>query len=226
MIQPSNQDTAAGIFLSLAYVRASNPEAIVVLFPSDHFINPEGRFRRGIHAAAFTVQRFPNMVLLVGVNPDGPESDYGWIFPGSSLGITHGHCIHSVKKFVEKPVADEVQDALEQGAQWNTLICVAQVETLWKLGTQCFPDMMGLFERMQRAINTPLEMSVLDSFYHKMTPKNFSTNLLQKHPERLGLLELAGITWSDWGRPERVVHTLRRLGKSLTVPDRKSGGTI
>ena len=42
--QPVNRDTAAGIFLPLARVRASNPEATVAVFPSDHFVHPRGRF--------------------------------------------------------------------------------------------------------------------------------------------------------------------------------------
>ncbi|HSF14787.1 MAG TPA: hypothetical protein VLK65_04475 [Vicinamibacteria bacterium] len=42
--QPVNRDTAAGIFLPLARVRASSPEATVAVFPSDHFVHPRGRF--------------------------------------------------------------------------------------------------------------------------------------------------------------------------------------
>src|SRR5688572_33404456 len=44
VLQPLNRDTAPGVFLPLTYVRAANHDATVVIYPSDHFINPEERF--------------------------------------------------------------------------------------------------------------------------------------------------------------------------------------
>jgi mannose-1-phosphate guanylyltransferase len=44
ILQPSNRETAAGIFLGLTYIRKRDPDATVVIFPSDHFAHPEDRF--------------------------------------------------------------------------------------------------------------------------------------------------------------------------------------
>jgi len=44
VLQPRNRDTAAGVFLPLTYVRARDPHATVVIYPSDHFIYPEAKF--------------------------------------------------------------------------------------------------------------------------------------------------------------------------------------
>ena len=55
VMQPANRDTAPGIFLALAHIRAADPGASVVVFPSDHFIHPEDAFvdqvRQAVQAA-------------------------------------------------------------------------------------------------------------------------------------------------------------------------------
>src|SRR5687768_3714911 len=51
IIQPANRDTAAGIYLALTYVRSQDPQAMVVLYPSDHFVYPEGRFVEVVRGA-------------------------------------------------------------------------------------------------------------------------------------------------------------------------------
>ena len=44
LFQPANRDTGAGVFLPLTYVRARDPLATVIIYPSDHFVYPEERF--------------------------------------------------------------------------------------------------------------------------------------------------------------------------------------
>jgi hypothetical protein len=47
---------------------------------------------------------------------------------------------------------------------------------------------------------------------------NFSSDVLQKVPERLGMIELEEVLWSDWGRPERIMETLDVMGKKPAFP--------
>jgi mannose-1-phosphate guanylyltransferase len=57
LLQPANRDTAAGVFLCLAYVRAQDPRGTVVLYPSDHFVHPEERFTAGVSCAIIAAER-------------------------------------------------------------------------------------------------------------------------------------------------------------------------
>src|SRR5688572_3228461 len=109
--QPENRDTATGIFLALSYVEAHEPDAVVVVYPSDHFVIPEEPFvrtvRQALEAAAFLRDR----VILLGVAPDSSGqseqsvSDYGWITPGELLETPGELPVHSVTGFIEKPGA-------------------------------------------------------------------------------------------------------------------------
>jgi len=86
VLQPANRETAAGIFLGLAQIRAQDPNASVVIFPSDHFIHPEEQFVQAARILARAAQQMKHWIFLLGVAPDRPEPEYGYIQPGPPLG--------------------------------------------------------------------------------------------------------------------------------------------
>jgi mannose-1-phosphate guanylyltransferase len=211
--QPVNRDTAAGIFLPLARVRARNPEATVAVFPSDHFIYPETRFVEAVATAVRAAESLRDRLFLLGVRPDGPEPDYGWIFPGRELLDVSGRKVQAVRTFLEKPSVEDARSARQEGALWNTMIMAAKLETFWRLGWRYVPEIMFRFESYVEAIGTPSENAALASIYREMPMRNFSSDLLQRARTEVATLELDDVVWSDWGRAERIAETLARLGK-------------
>ena len=218
IFQPRNCDTAAGIFLPHTYVRAKDPNATVVIFPSDHFVFPEDRFVETVRRATRAIRVLQDRVLLLGVRPTHLELDYGWVNVGGILGWNGSSSIRSVDSFLEKPSPTDALQAMSKGALWNTLVMVANIDTLWKLGWQCIPVIMERFERLAPTIGTVQENHTLQQLYQKMPHLNFSSEVLQKVPERLGMIELEEVLWSDWGRPERIRETLAVLGKKPAFP--------
>ena len=216
--QPLNRDTAAGIFLPLAYIRTREPEAVVVLYPSDHFVYPEGRFLEVVQHMVWTAERHPQRLILLGVQPDRLELDYGWIQPGATFDHSTSCPVRAVRAFLEKPGPLQASRAMAAGAVWNTLILAATLHKLWELGWRCFPEMMPLFERLCEAIGGPEEGKVLDAVYRVMPARNFSSGLLQQVPDHVAVMQLTGVLWSDWGKPERIVETLQKIGKQPAFP--------
>lgn len=215
LFQPTACDTAAGVFLSLTAIRVRDPQATVVLCPSDHFIYPEDRFlacaRRAIEAA----ERMTGRLVLLGARPDRLELDYGWIEPGAALGEGEAR---SVSAFIEKPGLRQADEGIRRGALWNTLVLAAKAETLWELGRRWMPDVVERFARLGAAMEQPEEASVLEEISRGMPRRNLSSDLLQRAPDRVAVLELAGVLWSDWGRPERIAETLRRIDRPPAFP--------
>lgn len=218
LVQPSNRDTAAGVYLPLTYIRARNPSATVVLFPSDHFVYPEERFLAVVQQAISAAEAFPDRLVLLGVQPDRLELEYGWIQPGASLAETPDGSVRTVSSFLEKPSAAQADTALRAGALWNTLVLTAKLETLWTIGWECFPDMMALFEQLGQAVDHSDEGRVLESIYQEMPAYNFSSALLQRAAARVAVMELTGVLWSDWGKPERIMDILQRIGRKPAFP--------
>jgi mannose-1-phosphate guanylyltransferase len=225
LLQPANCDTAPGLFLALTYIKTHDPRSVVAVFPSDHFVYPEERFLDHVRDACAVAQRIGNHLVLLGAKPDSAELDYSWIEPGARVESFHGPRLRTTQALAEKPDVRRAQEMLRSGGLWNTLVLVARVELLWRLGWRCFPEMMALFHRLAAVIGTPDESAVLKRIYKNMPVRNFSSDLLERFPEQVLVMELKGVAWSDWGRPERVTRTLVRIGRRPTFPlsDRKVG---
>ncbi len=218
--QPVNRDTAAGVFLPLTFVRARDPRATVVVYPSDHFIYPEERFVGAVRCAVSAVEKLGNKLVLLGVRPDAVETDYGWIWPGEQLGGGNGNgcSVNRVDGFYEKPSPDQAKAAFNEGALWNTFIFTAKVDTLWKLGWRHVPEIMPKFEKLCEYIDTPEQQKTLDDIYSEMPKRNFSSDLLTHAAGHIAVLAMEDVQWSDWGRPERIVNTLSGMGKQPAFP--------
>ena len=213
ILQPRNCNTGAGIFLPLTYVLARDPQATVVIYPSDHFVFPEHRFVETVQRAIRATEILAERLIVLGVRPTSLELDYGWLEVGAPIGWSSGSCVQQVKSFLEKPEALTALTAMAGDALWNTLVLVTKAETLWKLGWECFPEVMLRFVQLRKSIGTPQESQTLEAIYREMPPRNFSSDLLQRVPDSVGVMELEEVLWSDWGRPERIAETLRVLGK-------------
>jgi mannose-1-phosphate guanylyltransferase len=230
ILQPLNRDTAAGVFLALSHVSVHNPSATIVIFPSDHFVFPEYRLLEAVRSAVRASNLFPEKVLLLGISPDHPEVDYGWIRRRNQLGWADEFRVDAVESFLEKPSLEVCKTAMKSGDLWNSMILISRAENLWKLGRQVFPDIISLFEIYKESIGSDHEKAVLDCIYQFMPSRNFSADCLQRFPTELAVIELYDILWSDWGRQERIVETLRRIGRmpsfgvlGLNSPERTFG---
>ena len=217
LVQSMHQGTAASVFLPLTYVRERDPEATVVILPSDHFVYPEPRFLALVQRAVSIVDLRPDQLILLGAVPDRLELDYGWIQPGHRLTDVPGEFVGAVRTLVERPTAVEADTLLQAGGLWNTRAFAAKVETLWKLGWQCIPHFMPFFERLGQAIGCPNEALELETIYRKVSAADFS-DMLRQVPDRLAILELTGVLWSEWNKPERIAETLRRIDRQPAFP--------
>jgi mannose-1-phosphate guanylyltransferase len=218
ILQPKNCNAGAGVFLPLTYVLTRDPKATVVIYPSDHFVFPEERFVDTVQQAIRVAEILTDRLIVLGVHPSHLELEYGWLEKGEPIGWGTGARVYHVKSFIEKPDAIQGLNAMTSGALWNTSVIAGKATTLWHLGWNCFPELMDRFARLREAIGTPRESQILQTIYQDMPHCNFSSDFLQRIPGHVGLMELDGVLWSDWGRPERIVETLRLLGKKPAFP--------
>jgi mannose-1-phosphate guanylyltransferase len=218
IVQPDNRDTLAGIFLPLARIHAYDPNATVVIYPSDHFIYPEETFNSVIANAVQSAEELPNTLVLVGVRADRLELEYGWITPGVEIWRTGAYSVHSVRQFIEKPSRAKAVEIEASGGVWNTLIVAVKANMLWQLGLEYFPEIMKLFTRFRSAIGTPCEGAVLNAIYETMPLRNFSRDLLTPAVSQIGVMLMERVLWSDWGCEQRIVDTLDLIGKQPNFP--------
>jgi len=109
---------------------------------------------------------------------------------------------------------------MEMGCLWNTMIMAVKVKTLWQLGKQYFPEMMRHFEVLRSALLNDSDgersEAALFDIYAKLTPQNFSRGLLQRAVAQTVVMPMDDVEWDDWGRPERIIDSLARIGRRPT----------
>lgn len=208
LIQPSNRGTAPAILWALACVEQLDSEGLVTFLPSDHYIADESVLKRNLDGAFCQAEENPATAMLIGVPPDAPEIDHGWIEPGRRLAraITPSF---RVRRFWEKPPRALVPTLTELGCLWNTFIMVAQVRALLHLFQCAAPvHFQSLYATMSRKIwSDPADWS---AFYDGIPSTNFSQAVLAASPEALAVIRADGLGWCDLGDPLRVLSIVQR----------------
>jgi mannose-1-phosphate guanylyltransferase len=198
--QPANRGTGPGILLPLAHVIEADPDARVVVTPSDHYIADADSFNDAIAVAAASANSVP--LTLVGAEPDCPETEYGWIEPGEVLEGS----VRRIDRFVEKPPAVRARELFERGGLWNTFVMMAEARRLWSLAEERMPAQAALIHACVAQAGPAAPC--LARAYEQMEDANFSRAVLESGGE-LGVVCAHGCGFSDWGSPERVLDSLR-----------------
>lgn len=214
LIQPADRGTAAGVFLPVHWIAWRDPDAIVALFPCDHFVLEEALFVGHVVEVSRAVARAPELMVVIGAQPTGPETEYGWIEPGAPVGDPDSLPLRGVCRFWEKPSGERARDCHATGCLWNTLVLVAKVSTLLAVERQLLPALHQRLARLRPFFGTEHQAWALAQAYALAPRANFSRAILEPCPPILAVSRLPEITWSDWGTPERVFESLERAGLS------------
>ena len=212
VVQPENRGTAPAILYALLRIAAVAPMAWVALFPSDHYVSDDRAFMVHVEAAFQALSARPDLVALLGITPDYPEAEYGWIEPGGLVAWQGPAGLYSVNRFWEKPSASTAKRLLEEGCLWNSFVMVGRVPTLLGMVERTVPDLFQAFAGIQPAPGTPAERAATRSLYARLPEVNFSREVLAASPGNLAVVPVTGVRWSDWGDPSRVLTTLARIG--------------
>jgi mannose-1-phosphate guanylyltransferase len=209
--QPVDRGTAAGVLLPAHWIRARDPQATIVVFPSDHFILEEAIFMRHVAEAARYVRAHPEWLLLLGAQPTEPESDYGWIEPGERVGWSGRAPIHRIGHFREKPSEGLARCLLERGWLWSTFVFAASAATLVDAGLRCLPLLHDRFLRLEVFVGTRYASWALPQAYEFVPKADFSRAVLESSSLPLAVMPVRGLTWCDVGTPDRLARTLWRV---------------
>ena len=210
VIQPRNAGTTPAILYSLLRIARADPDAVVALFPSDHYISDNRKFMAHIRTALDTAQQKRDLIILLGLEPENPEVEYGWIEPNGSLKITPR--VLGVRRFWEKPNPTLAQVLQLRGCLWNSFVMVASAQALVETIESATPELYRAFVCMSSLFGTRAEPRAIDNLYERLEEINFSHRVLALRPERLAVLKVAGVRWNDLGEPKRVLASLAMAG--------------
>ena len=213
LLQPDDRGTGAAILLAAHWIAARQRDAIVAVFPSDHFIQGEVPFMHHVLAVADHVQRHAGPLVLLGALPTDPQSQYGWIQLGALVGRVGGEPLNRVAGFTEKPSPEAARVACARGDLWSTFVLVGPARVLVGLGWQAAPVVSERLAEIRWAATADQEAAAVATAYARIPALDFSGGVLERQPSLLTVSRLpTSIVWSDWGTLERVVASLRAAG--------------
>jgi mannose-1-phosphate guanylyltransferase len=212
LFTPENRESAASIYLALSHIYFRDPDAVIAIFPSDHFIGEEDRFIRYVERAISFIHKHPDLTVLLGIKPTDPNPEYGWIEPNKNFLLHEGSRFHKVVRFLEKPTRQEAVQLYDQGCLWNSLVLTAKCETLVKMYRKHLKCIYDAFKKAKSIYGTDEEEQFVKDAFENIPSKSFSKSLLEEISNSLFALRVEGILWSDWGNKEQVLKDLDSFG--------------
>lgn len=209
LVQPWNRGTAPAILYSLMRVIQLDRNALIAFFPSDHYFSEDTVLNAHIDSAFREAQSYPGLVMLLGIVPETPETDYGWIQPGAPLKDKAMKPVFRVVRFWEKPPEPLAHSLKNLGCLWNTFIMVGHVRAFMRLFRRALPALYRMFCGSSRVT---VDRGLLKNVYSRIATVNFSHDVLSACPSLLGVIRADGLGWSDLGTPAQVLSLVARKG--------------
>jgi mannose-1-phosphate guanylyltransferase len=222
VVQPANRGTAFGILLPLLHVLARDPNANVVLLPSDHYSLDEAIMARSLRQAADLAAADADALYVLGAEPSEPDTELGYIVPADRNRDKPSHVV----RFVEKPDSDRARALLNEGALWNVFILAGLARTVLRMYEQ---SLAAIIVAMRAALEIdcaqPAGRATLAKLYEHLPAVDFSRDILEQHAAMLQVVPVPRCGWTDLGTPRRVVETLNRLPRELSDRDIARGAS-
>ncbi|MBE9546751.1 MAG: mannose-1-phosphate guanylyltransferase [Proteobacteria bacterium] len=197
IIEPVGRNTAPCIGLAAMYIKKMNPEGVMVVLPSDHYIPDEEVFRRTLAIASEMAQR-GNYLLTIGIKPTGPETGYGYMEQGEPVAAVMGEDVFQVRSFREKPDIEQAEAFLRDGGFfWNSGMFIWKASTILHEIEKLLPDLYEGLLKIEAAIGTDREKDVIGKVYREIAPISVDYGVMEKSGETL--LVRGEFGWSDVG---------------------------
>jgi mannose-1-phosphate guanylyltransferase len=197
LLEPVGRNTAPCLGLAAVHVQRTNPEAVLIVLPADHYIGAPEKFLRTLRRAAEFASREKYLVTL-GITPSGPETGYGYIQKGPVLGRVGGTEVFRTKAFREKPTLRKAKTYLRRGDfLWNSGMFIWRVGVFLEALEKSLPRLYGDLQELKASMGKRGERKVLEKVYSRCPSISVDYGVMEKAPN-VALIE-ARFGWSDVG---------------------------
>ncbi len=197
LLEPSRRNTAPCIAYAMHKITVKDPDALVVIAPSDHLILKEEIFLNQVRKA-FDFTNANDALLTLGIRPSRPDTGYGYIQYMDENGSTDQQDVKRVKTFTEKPNLDLAKSFLASGDfLWNSGIFISSAVSLLKSYEQFLPEMDQIFREGKSMYYTDKETDFIERAYGQCTNISVDYGIMEKAPNVFVIPSEFG--WSDLG---------------------------
>lgn len=192
--EPLGRNTAPCIAYAAYKVNKLNPDAKMVVAPSDHLVLNESKFREVI-SEGFDFLDDNNTLLTIGIKPNRPDTGYGYIQIDTTVQIDN---FNKVKTFTEKPTLEVAKMFVESGEFfWNSGIFIWKSDEIIKQFINHLPEVDRLFASINDSYNTEEEENAIRQIYPECRNISIDYGIMEKADNVY--VRCSEFGWSDIG---------------------------
>jgi mannose-1-phosphate guanylyltransferase/mannose-6-phosphate isomerase len=196
ILEPIGRNTAPAVALACLHIEKTDPDALMLVMPSDHVIQDVEAFLAAVDTAAGAVRK-NGLLATFGIEPQKAETGYGYIQKGEALPALKG-CF-KVKRFVEKPDVATAEGYLAAGDYfWNSGLFLFSVAGFRQEMNHFAPDILGACEAAMTRQTADLSFIRPDSEAFKACPANSIDYAVMEHTKLAAVIPVS-MGWSDVG---------------------------
>lgn len=215
LTEPHRRNTAPCIAYANYKIKSINPNAVVVVTPSDHVVLKENIFQQVIESAMQTAQH-NDWLITLGIRPSNPNTGYGYIQYDENIMCAANNHIKKVKVFTEKPELEMAKSFLASGDfLWNAGIFVWSLKSGMEAFKTYLPEIDALFASGENLFNTNRERAFIDEIYPICRNISIDYGLMEK-AKNVYVLS-ADFGWSDLGTWGSLYETRQKNDKGNTI---------
>ena len=210
LLEPAMRNTAPCILYASLKIQKQNPDAVMVVAPSDHWIEDETTFSANLQQC-FDFCSKENALMTLGIQPTFPNTGFGYI----EYDKTDANPIKKVSQFREKPDYETAKSFLKSGNfLWNGGIFIWSAKSITEAFEKFQPKMNELFLKGLESYNTAAEKSFIEENY--ALSENVSIDYAVMESAKNVYVLPATFDWNDLG-------TWGQLHEKLDKDDNKNG---
>lgn len=215
ILEPERKNTAPCIGYACYKIGKKNPDANILITPSDHVIFGEKKFQN-IVKNSFDFVAKSSRLVTIGIKPTKPATGYGYI----QYIENETNLFKQVKTFTEKPNLEIAKTFVASGDfLWNAGIFVWNAQTFFQSFEQNLPDMGELFQTVFQDLNTEKESSAILNIYSRFSNISIDYGLMEK-AQNVSVVP-ADFEWSDLGTWSSIYENMDKdyLGNAAVHPN-------
>ncbi len=196
LAEPSRRNTAPCVAYANHVIASRDPEAVIIVAPSDHLVLKEEAFHETVRTAVAQATATDCLVTL-GIMPSRPDTGYGYIQFMDEAGTVHPR-VKKVRTFTEKPDHATALRFLESGDfLWNAGIFIWSLKSIQRAFKAHLPEMNSLFDGGHDQFGTAGEKDFIRSIYDSCENVSIDYGIMEKAPNVYTVVSDFG--WSDLG---------------------------
>lgn len=196
--EPVAKNTAPCVAIAAEMLYKKDPDAVMVVLPADHHITNAEEFTHILKSAITKAEEGANLVTI-GIQPDRPETGYGYIHGDAGQEEEHeNRKVHPVKAFKEKPDLETAKEFLNAGDfYWNSGMFIWKADTILGEFEKHLPDMFECVKRSSVDLYENNHEEAINSFYHEVESVSIDYGIME-HAKNVFVVP-GDFGWNDVG---------------------------